>query len=66
MDRVNILLPLRATDVKKIRTTLKRRRFEFAALLHIPPKGRQTVRYYPDVHGAHRAPLAGHQGMDPR
>jgi ribonuclease HIII len=30
MDLHNILIPLYETDVKKLRTTLKRRRFEFA------------------------------------
>ena len=30
MKLVNILIPLRKSDVKKIRSTLRRRRFEFA------------------------------------
>ena len=30
MDPGNILIPLYKTDVKKLRTILKRRRFEFA------------------------------------
>jgi ribonuclease HIII len=34
MDRHNILIPLREADVKKVRTTLKCRRFEFAARDH--------------------------------
>ena len=34
MDRVNILIPLCEADVPTIRTTLKRRRFEFAERDH--------------------------------
>jgi|GEM_PF-4202899 len=37
-----------------------------ASVDHLPPKGKQTVRYYEKDHGAHRATLASHQGMDPR
>jgi len=40
--------------------------FIAAALLHLPPKGQQTVRYYPGNHGTHRATVPGGQGMDPR
>ena len=34
MDRVNIFIPLRDTDVKQIRAILRRRRFEFARRDH--------------------------------
>jgi ribonuclease HIII len=34
MDRHNILIPLREADLRKIRTALKRRRFEFAERDH--------------------------------
>lgn len=34
MDLHNILIPLYEADVKKLRTTLKRRRFEFAERAH--------------------------------
>ena len=49
MDPVNILLLHRDADVKKLRTTLKRRRFEFAERDHAhftAKKGRLHVTVY--------------------
>lgn len=49
MDLHNILIPLYEADVKKLRTTLKRRRFEFAERDHAhftAEKGRLHVTVY--------------------
>ena len=47
MDLHNILLPLYEADVKKLRTILKRRRFEFAERAHFTAKkGRLHVTVY--------------------
>jgi ribonuclease HIII len=49
MDIHNILIPLSEADVKKLRTTLKRRRFEFAERDHAhftAKKGRLHVTVY--------------------
>jgi ribonuclease HIII len=49
MDLHNILIPLYEADVNKLRTTLKRRRFEFAerAYAHFTAKrGRLHVTVY--------------------
>jgi ribonuclease HIII len=49
MKLVNILIPLREPDVKKIRRTLKRRRFEFAEREYehfTAKKGRLHVTVY--------------------
>jgi ribonuclease HIII len=49
MDLHNILIPLYEADVKKLRTTLKRRRYEFAERAHAhftAKKGRLHVTVY--------------------
>ncbi|MEK6232129.1 MAG: hypothetical protein N2A42_09765 [Luteolibacter sp.] len=49
MNLHNILIPLYGADVKKLRTTLKRRRFEFAERDHAhftAEKGRLHVTVY--------------------
>ena len=63
MDLHNILIPLYEADVKKLRTTLKRRRFEFAEREHAhftAKKGRLHVTVYKN------GPKALEQGNEAR
>ena len=67
MDLDNILIPLYEAEVKKLRTILKRRRFEFAERAHAhftAKKGRLHVTVYENgpkalVQGKRRGSLRG-------